>query len=77
MIDVITEESRKFGLEINKRNTFGVTISKKNASPKCKIEIDGIVTKQVEKFDYLGSLITSDAKSDQEIKRNWHCKNSI
>ena len=46
-----------------------MTISKKNVSPKCKIEIDGIEIKQVEKFEYLGSLITSDAKSDQEIKR--------
>ena len=45
-----------------------MTISKKNISPKCKIEIDGIEIKQVEKFEYLGSLITSDAKSDQEIK---------
>ena len=69
LIDVITEESRKFGLEINKRKTFSITISKKNVSPKCKIEIDGIEIKQVGKFEYLGSLITSDAKSDQEIKR--------
>ena len=46
-----------------------MTISKKNVSPKCKIEIDGIEIKQVEKFEYLGSLKTSDAKSDQEIKR--------
>ena len=69
LIDVITEESRKFGLEISKRKTFSITISKKNVSPKCKIEIDGIEIKQVGKFEYLGSLITPDAKSDQEIKR--------
>ena len=66
LIDIIAEESRKFGLEINKRKTFSMTISKKNTSPKCKIEIDGIEIKQVEKFEYLGSLITSDAKSDQK-----------
>lgn len=40
-----------------------------NTSPKCKIEIDGIEIKQVEIFEYLGTLIPSDAKSDQEIKR--------
>ena len=68
-MDVIVEESRKFGLEINKSKTFSMTISKKNTNPKCKIEIDEIEIKQVEKLEYLGSLITSDAKSDQEIKR--------
>ena len=44
-----------------------MTVSKKNVSPKCKLEIDGVEIKQVDKFEYLGSLITSDAKSDQEI----------
>jgi len=34
-----------------------------------KLDIDGIKIKQVEKFKYLGSLITSDLKSDQEINR--------
>ena len=69
VITLIADESRKFGLEINKRKTFCMTISKRNVSPKCKLEIDGIEIKHVDKFEYLGSLITSDAKSDQEIKR--------
>ena len=46
-----------------------MTISKESISPMCNIEIDRIVIKQVDKFEYLGSLITSDAKSDQDIKR--------
>jgi len=29
-------------------------------------DIDGIKIKQVEKYEYLGRLITSDAKSDEE-----------
>ena len=62
LIDVIAEESRKFGPEINKRKTLSMTISKKNASPKCKIKFDGIESKQAEQFEYLRSLITSDAK---------------
>ena len=69
LITVIADESRKFGLEINKRKTFCMTISKKRVSPKCKLDIDGIKIKQVENFEYLGSLVTSDAKPDQEIKR--------
>ena len=39
---LIADESRKFGLEINKRKAFCMPISKKNVSPKCKLEIDGI-----------------------------------
>ena len=46
-----------------------MTVSEKNVSPKCKLEIDGIEIKQVDKFEYLGSLMTSDAKSNQEMKR--------
>ena len=69
LINLIADENRKFGLEINKRKTFCMTVSKKNVSPKCKLEIDGLEIKQVDKFKYLGSLIASDAKSDQEIKR--------
>ena len=38
-------------------------------SQTCNIEIDRIAMKQVDNFEYLGSLITSDAKSDQDIKR--------
>ena len=66
---VIADKSRKFGLAINKRKNFCMTVSKKNLSPKCKLDIDGTEIKQVDKFEYLGSLLTSDAKSDQEIKR--------
>ena len=46
-----------------------MTISQKIVRSKYKLDIDAIKIKQVEKFEYLGSLVTSDAKSDQEIKR--------
>ena len=45
LITVIADESRKFGLEINKKKTFCVTISKKSVSPKCNLDIDGIKIK--------------------------------
>ena len=44
-------------------------ISKKNVSPKCKLEVDGREIKQIEKFEFLGSLVTSEAETDQEIKQ--------
>ena len=46
-----------------------MTISKKSISAMCNIIIDRIEIKQVNKFETLGNLITSDAKSDQEIKQ--------
>ena len=55
-----------------------MTISKKSVSPKCKLDIDGIKIKLVEKFEYLVSLVKSDAKSDQEVKQRIGIeKNSI
>ena len=39
-ITLMADESRRFGLEIRKRKTFCMTVSKKNVSPKCKLEID-------------------------------------
>ena len=38
-ISVIADESRKFGLQINKRKAFCMTVSRKNVSPKCNLEI--------------------------------------
>ncbi len=69
LMNKLVKESRNFGLEINRSKTFSMVISKKSQNPKCKIKIDGTQIKQVEKFEYLGSLITSDGKSDKEIKR--------
>ena len=50
-----------------------MSISKRNVSTKCKLEIDGIEIERVKKFEYLCSLVMSDVKSDlrsdQEIKR--------
>ena len=65
----IVDESRIFGLEISQRKSFCMTVSRKNESPKCILEIDGIEIKQVEKLEYLKELITSHAKSDQDIQR--------
>ena len=46
-----------------------MVISKKNFTPACNIVMNGTVLKQVHKFNYLGSLITSDGRCINEIKR--------
>ena len=69
IMDIVTTESNKAGLEINQKKSFTQVISKKRQIPKCSIKVDGAIIKQVDSFIYLGSLITSNGKSDKEIVR--------
>ena len=46
-----------------------MVISKKSVNPECIVKVKGEVIKQVQKFKYLGYIITSDGKCDTEIKR--------
>ena len=69
MLDTVVRESEKKGLSLNKKKTEVMVISKKNCTPACNIVMNGTVLKQVHKFNYLGSLITSDGRCIDEIKR--------
>ena len=71
MLDIVVRESEKKGLSLNKKKTEVMVISKKNCrpTPACNIVMNGTVLKQVHKFNYLGSLITSDGRCINEIKR--------
>ena len=68
-MDIVTTESNRAGLEINQKKSFTQAISKKKVVPKCSIKEEGAIIKQVDNFTYLGSLITSNGKSDKEILR--------
>ena len=46
-----------------------MVISKKEDNPRVDISIDNTNIKQVQSFNYLGSLITSDGRCEKEIKR--------
>ena len=69
MLDTVVRESEKKGLSLNKKKTEVMVISKKNCTPAFNIVMNGTVLKQVHKFNYLGSLITSDGRCINEIKR--------
>ena len=69
MFDTVVRVSEKKGLSLNKKKTEVMVISKKNCTPTCNIIMNGTVLKQVHKFNYLGSLITSDGRCINEIKR--------
>ena len=69
MLDTVVRESEKKGLSLNKKKTEVMVISEKNCTPACNIVMNGTVLKQVHTFTYLGSLITSDGRCINEIKR--------
>ena len=62
MLDTVKKKEKKKKTEV-------MVISKKNCTPACNIVMNGTVLKQVHKFNYLGSLITSDGRCINEIKR--------
>ena len=78
MLDTVVRESAKKCLSLNKKKTEVMVISKKNCTPACNIVMNGTVSKQVHTFNYLGSLITSDGRCINEIKRRMaHAKASF
>ena len=69
MIVSLKNESEVRGLNINKQKTKLMVFSKSRNVPKCNIYLDNEKIKQVQEFEYLGSIITSDVKCDKDIKR--------
>ena len=58
----------KTGLSINVKKTECLVVSRKSQPPEIRLRIGGESIKQVGKFKYLGSWITSDGKCDQDIR---------
>jgi hypothetical protein len=46
-----------------------MSISKNKSLPTCNVYINGEPIKQVDRFNYLGSTITSDGRCDEDIKK--------
>ena len=62
IVDKIVTESQKLGLSLNVKKTYCMVISKKKETPKCHLKSDGVVIKQVEQFNYLGSMLSADKR---------------
>ena len=69
IVDKIVTESQKLGLSLNVKKTYCMVISKRKETPRCHLKSTGVVIKQVEQFNYLGSMLTSDGRCETEIKR--------
>jgi hypothetical protein len=66
MVDRLIEIGRRYGMEMNVEKTK-VMRSSRQPSPM-KIMIDRKQLENVEYFNYLGSIITNDARCTREIK---------
>ena len=69
MLNEIKEESERRGLNINIRKTECMVISKSLPVPRINLRCGNQTVKQVDRFVYLGSMITEDARCEVEVKR--------
>ena len=69
LLNTVVAESERMGLSLNVKKTECMVVSKKSVIPICKIKSQGEEIKQVEKFKYLGYVLTSDGRCDTEIKK--------
>ena len=65
----VNEEDKHFGMKMNIKKTKTMVISQKVETSKVNITLDGQPVEQVERFVYLGQLITENGKCDEEIRR--------
>ena len=68
IMENLNKTSEEYGMKINLKKTKVMRISRKEGS-KITINIDGVKLEQVKQFNYLGSTITEDCKSNSEIRR--------
>ena len=59
-------EGKHFGMKMNIKDTKTMVISRKVETPKVNITLDGQPVEQVERFVYLGQLIT-----DKIVQGQW------
>ena len=69
LINTVVTESELKGRYLNSTKYFTMVFSKAKVNPACSVSVHGNVLGQVQSFVYLGSLFTSDARSDKEIRR--------
>ena len=62
---------------LRSKKTECMVASKKLDVQDYQLTVGATETKQVEKFSYLGSLMTSDGRSDSEIKKRIGCQKLI
>ena len=65
----VNEKGKHFGMKMNITKTKTMVISRKVETHKVNITLDGQPVEQVERFVYVGQLMTENGKCDEEIRR--------
>ena len=69
LVSEVSRASEVKGLKINKEKTECMVVSKRSETPDCPLQIEQEAVNKVEQFQYLGSLVTADARCSTEIRR--------
>src|SRR6218665_515638 len=67
LMDGLNRTAKEYDMKVNIKKTKVVKVSRKGEG-LINITIDGEILEQVERFRYLGALITSDGRCETEIK---------
>jgi len=68
LLDVVVRESEKRGLNLNAKKTETMVITKRKDNPNCQLTVKGVLINQPNKVKYLGSIVTPDGKSIEDVK---------
>ena len=70
LVDEVKERSLEYGLKMNTKKTKTMVV-RKNVDEGCRVRIvvDGVTLEQVDKYTYLGQVITEDGRCEVEIRR--------
>lgn len=69
MLNELNSASNNIGLKISVKKTCWLT---NFSSVQHEININNVKIERVNKFTYLGSVLTADGKTDEEIERRKH-----
>ena len=69
LLNEINSNAESKGLSINHKKTKCMVISKSETPPTCTLKLGDIKIEQVENFNYLCSVVTSNSRCKKEIRR--------
>jgi len=69
LVNIVNENSNKFGMALNEKKTEAMVITKKREEdlPTCNISVNGTTLAQVKTFKYLGTTISWNSKEETEL----------
>ena len=62
LVDIVTGASLEEGLEINCTKSSSMVVCSDRQTPKCNLKCNNVTIEQVDSFNYLGSLLTTDGR---------------